>query len=56
MCKANPEDFAAINVCERSQRQSILEVADLVSNGAASNFSPCDLHSFLGNRTLWLVG
>ncbi|WIA16302.1 hypothetical protein OEZ85_013003 [Tetradesmus obliquus] len=56
MCKADPDELSTINVCERSQRQSILEVADVVSSGAISAFSPCELHSFLGNRTLWLVG
>ncbi|KAF8065611.1 hypothetical protein HT031_003212 [Scenedesmus sp. PABB004] len=56
VCGAEPDALAVINVCEAWQRPAILEVALRVSGGAVNRFSPCDLVSQLGNRTLWLIG
>jgi hypothetical protein len=46
----------AIRKCEQPQTQAVLE--QLVSDGYEELlvFPPCELHSYLTGRTLWLIG
>jgi hypothetical protein len=52
----DPASTTTWGLCEAGQRPALVALADSLSDGAASSFTPCDLHAALQGRTLWLIG